>query len=320
MSDHQSVQFLTITENEEGQRIDNFLRTKLKGVPKSLIYRIIRKGEVRVNKGRIKPERKLAIGDVVRVPPVRVAQRDEAVPVSTQLRSTLEASIIDDSPHILAVNKPAGLAVHGGSGVTLGLIEALRQSYPHYRYLELVHRLDRDTSGVMLVAKKRSALKYLQSLFREKKQITKTYVALVEGRWPNRRKVVDEPLLRTERQSGERVVRVSPQGKPSVTRFKVLERFGDFATLVEASPVTGRTHQIRVHAQHVGCPLAGDPKYGNDAFAQKCKPYGLNRLFLHALTLAFINTSDEKTVLEAPLANDLFQALASLRTDFETEQ
>jgi len=312
MSISQGVQFVTVTEHEAEQRIDNFLRTKLKGVPKTLIYRIIRKGEVRVNKGRIKPEYKLKIDDVVRIPPVRVADRATPPPASTQLKSVLDHAIIEDNALFMAINKPAGLAVHGGSGVTLGMIEALRQSYPQYPYLELVHRLDRDTSGVILVAKKRSSLKYLQSLFRGDKKIKKTYVALVEGRWPNRRKLIDQPLLRFERQSGERMVKVSLEGKSSKTAFEVMTRFGDDATLVTAQPITGRTHQIRVHAQYVGCPLACDPKYGNEEFTQQCAKVGLKRLFLHAKHLEFSDSEGKRIRLSAPLPTELEKAVAQL--------
>lgn len=202
----QNVQFLTVSEDEAGQRLDNYLLARLKGVPKSLIYRVIRKGEVRVNKGRAKPERKLAGGDVVRVPPVRVAESPEPVPISKTLKGVLDNAVIADEPGYLVVNKPAGLAVHGGSGVTLGLIEALRQAFPQYSYLELVHRLDRDTSGCILVAKKRSMLRYLQELFRGEKRIHKRYLALVIGRWPSRRNLVDAPLLRKELQDRKSVV------------------------------------------------------------------------------------------------------------------
>lgn len=319
MLKHLEVQFITIGENELGQRVDNFLRTKLKGVPKTMIYRIIRKGEVRVNKGRVKPDRKLQVGDVVRVPPVKVVGPGQAVPVSQQLQEKLTQAILFENSGFMAVNKPAGLAVHGGSGVTLGLIEALRQSFPQHDYLELVHRLDRDTSGVVLIAKKRSTLKYLQSLFRGQKQIKKTYVALVDGAWPTAREWVDAPLLRTERKSKERVVRVSNEGKASRTRFTARLQFSNFATLVNATPVTGRTHQIRVHAQHVGCSLAGDPKYGREAFSVELKPHGLNRLFLHASQLEFNDADEQPICIRAPLATDLLKTLKSMAARYNCD-
>ncbi|MBU2984031.1 23S rRNA pseudouridine(955/2504/2580) synthase RluC [Saccharophagus degradans] len=312
----QNVQFLTVSEDEAGQRLDNYLLARLKGVPKSLIYRVIRKGEVRVNKGRAKPERKLAGGDVVRVPPVRVAESPEPVPISKTLKGVLDNAVIADEPGYLVVNKPAGLAVHGGSGVTLGLIEALRQAFPQYSYLELVHRLDRDTSGCILVAKKRSMLRYLQELFRGEKRIHKRYLALVIGRWPSRRNLVDAPLLRKELQSGERIVRVSLDGKPSKTEFNVVQRFGESATLVEARPITGRTHQIRVHAQHQGHPLVGDPKYGNEVFDLSVKKLGVNRLFLHAAGLSFKNADGEQVNIEVPLPAELQSVVAAFDGHF----
>lgn len=311
-----AVQFLTVTDDEAGQRLDNYLLARLKGVPKSLIYRVIRKGEVRVNKGRAKPERKLEGGDVVRVPPVRVSEGPKPVPISKNLKGILDNAIVADEPGYMVVNKPAGLAVHGGSGVTLGMIEALRQAFPQYSYLELVHRLDRDTSGCILVAKKRSMLRYLQGLFRGEKQIQKRYLALVVGRWPSRRNTVNAPLLRKELQSGERIVRVSLEGKPSKTEFNVVQRFGESATLVEARPITGRTHQIRVHAQHQGHPLVGDPKYGDEAFDLSVKKLGVHRLFLHAAGLEFKTAEGERVKISVPLPAELDSVVASFDKHF----
>jgi 23S rRNA pseudouridine955/2504/2580 synthase len=273
-----SVQHVAISADEAGQRIDNFLRTQLKGVPKSMIYRILRKGEVRVNKKRVKPEYKLLAGDEVRIPPVRVAEREDAV-VSPHLQkvSALSDAIIYEDEHILALNKPSGTAVHGGSGLSFGVIEALRALRPEARFLELVHRLDRDTSGVLLVAKKRAALRSLHEQLREK-GMQKDYLALVRGQWQSHVKEVQAPLLKNILQSGERIVRVSSEGKPSQTRFKVEERYA-FATLMRCSPVTGRTHQIRVHTQHAGHPIAFDDRYGDRGFDRQLADTGLNRLF-----------------------------------------
>ncbi|AUX93077.1 23S rRNA pseudouridine(955/2504/2580) synthase RluC [Mixta gaviniae] len=308
-----SVRIVAISEEEAGQRIDNFLRTQLKGVPKSMIYRILRKGEVRVNKKRIKPEYKLAAGDEVRIPPVRVAEREEAA-ISPKLDrvASLAGAILYEDDYILVLNKPSGTAVHGGSGLSFGVIEGLRALRPEARFLELVHRLDRDTSGILLVAKKRSALRSLHEQLREK-GMQKDYLALVRGQWPSHLKVVQAPLLKNILQSGERVVRVSSEGKPSETRFKVEERYAH-ATLVKASPVTGRTHQIRVHTLHAGHPIAFDDRYGEREFDKQLASTGLRRLFLHAAALSFTHPhSGDRMRMEAPLDDELKQCLAALR-------
>lgn len=308
-----SVQIVAISAEEAGQRIDNFLRTQLKGVPKSMIYRILRKGEVRVNKKRIKPEYKLQAGDEVRIPPVRVAEREEAA-ISPKLErvASLADAILYEDEYILILNKPSGTAVHGGSGLSFGVIEGLRALRPEARFLELVHRLDRDTSGVLLVAKKRSALRSLHEQLREK-GMQKDYLALVRGQWPSHVKAVQAPLLKNILQSGERIVRVSSEGKPSETRFKVEERYA-FATLVKASPVTGRTHQIRVHTQHAGHPIAFDDRYGEREFDKQLSATGLRRLFLHAAALTFTHPhSGDRMRIEAPLDEELKRCLALLR-------
>ncbi|ABR75190.1 23S rRNA pseudouridine(955/2504/2580) synthase [Actinobacillus succinogenes] len=307
-----SVKMLQISDDEAGQRIDNFLLAKLKGVPKSLIYRIVRKGEVRVNKGRIKPEYKLQAGDIIRVPPVRISEKE--TPVSTKLNKVaqLEQQIIFEDDCLLVLNKPSGIAVHGGSGLSFGVIEGLRALRPHARFLELVHRLDRDTSGILLVAKKRSVLRNLHEQLRLK-TVQKDYLALVRGQWQSHVKAVKAPLLKNELSGGERMVRVSEQGKPSETRFSVEERYAD-ATLVKASPVTGRTHQIRVHAQYAGHPIAMDDKYGDRNFDAGMAALGLNRLFLHAANIRFEHPkTGEPLRLNAPLDDKMKAVLKKLR-------
>ena len=310
------VMMISIDEDQAGQRLDNFLIARLKGVPKSKIYNVIRKGEVRVNKGRIKPEYKLVAGDSVRVPPIRTAEAGTEAKASHQMMSLLARSILFEDDGLLVVNKPPGLAVHGGSGITLGLIETLRQMRPEARHLELVHRLDRDTSGCIMVAKKRSYLRHLQAALREKSAgaggITKVYQALVIGAWPKRVHQVNAPLLKTEVAGGERVVRVHPEGKPSLTEFKLLQGFAGFS-LIEARPITGRTHQIRVHAQYAGCALVGDEKYGNDEINEAMRAQGIKRLFLHASALSFyLPESEELTRVDAPLPADLAIPLGRL--------
>lgn len=310
---NQAVKMLTISSDESGQRIDNYLLSKLKGVPKSLIYRIVRKGEVRVNKGRIRPEYKLQAGDIVRIPPVRVSEKTQP-PISNKLNKVaqLEQHILFEDDHLLILNKPSGIAVHGGSGLNFGVIEALRVLRPDARFLELVHRLDRDTSGILLIAKKRSALRHLHEQLRMK-TVQKDYLALVRGQWQSHCKVIQAPLLKNELASGERIVRVSEQGKPSETRFSLEERYPN-ATLVKASPVTGRTHQIRVHCQYAGHPIALDDKYGDKEFDQQLLSLGLNRLFLHAFAIRFEHPKSNETLrINAPLDEKMKGILKQLR-------
>ncbi|MBM7060991.1 23S rRNA pseudouridine(955/2504/2580) synthase RluC [Pseudomonas sp. UL073] len=295
------VQLLEVAPEYAGQRIDNFLLARLKGVPRTLIYRILRKGEVRVNKGRIKPEYKLQAGDVVRVPPLRLAERDEPAPVAQGLLERLEAAIVYEDKALIVINKPTGVAVHGGSGLSFGVIEALRQLRPDAKELELVHRLDRDTSGLLMVAKKRSMLRHLHEALRREGGVDKRYMALVRGNWPTSKKRVSAPLLKNNLRSGERMVEVNPEGKEALTLFRVLRRFGEFATLVEASPVTGRTHQIRVHAKHAGHSIAGDSKYGDDLFTRDVRELGGKRLFLHAYSLRVPLPDGGELQLEAPV-------------------
>ncbi|MEH6575804.1 MAG: 23S rRNA pseudouridine(955/2504/2580) synthase RluC [Amphritea sp.] len=313
-----AVQWFEIESDLEGQRIDNFLRTKLKGAPKSLIYRILRKGEVRVNKKRIKPDYRLQNGDLVRVPPLRLSEEKEVAKASDGFLQVLEQAILYEDPDLMIINKPSGLAVHGGSGIKLGLIETVRQMRPDARFLELVHRLDRDTSGCIMVAKKRSALRFLHEALRNK-QITKIYNALVDGKWSARKTKVDSPLLKNELKSGERIVKAHPMGKPSLTEFKVLQRFGPLATLVEARPITGRTHQIRVHAQFTGHPIIGDDKYGVAEINKEMKRVGFRRLFLHAAELRVPLPSGGRRIIKAPLGDELLAGLSNLKQQFEQQ-
>lgn len=306
------VRYVEICDERAGQRIDNFLSNELKGVPRSLIYRLLRKGEVRVNKKRVKQTYRLQAGDNVRIPPVRTSSNRQGERwVSESLAAKLKASILYEDETLLVINKPSGLAVHGGSGINLGLIEAMRLLFPELRHLELVHRLDRDTSGCLMLSKKRSALKYLHQQLREG-HVSKHYRCLVQGRWPKTLVQVDAPLRKFELSSGERVVRVHEEGKRSRTRFKALCVYQG-ATLMEAQPITGRTHQIRVHAQCSGHPIACDPKYGVEAFDRFCGDKGLARLFLHAAVLTLVPPGAERAItIEAPLDEDLQRVLANL--------
>ncbi|MBC3413016.1 23S rRNA pseudouridine(955/2504/2580) synthase RluC [Pseudomonas sp. SWRI107] len=294
------VKLIEVAPELAGQRIDNFLITALKGVPKTLVYRILRKGEVRVNKGRVKPEYKLQAGDVVRVPPVRLPERDEPAPVAQGLLQRLEAAIVYEDKALIVMNKPAGIAVHGGSGLSFGVIEALRQLRPDAKELELVHRLDRDTSGLLMIAKKRSMLRHLHAALRGD-GVDKRYMALVRGHWPTAKKQVNAPLQKSNLRSGERMVEVNDEGKEALTLFRVLRRFGEFATLVEARPITGRTHQIRVHTLHAGHMIAGDNKYGDEDFSREIRELGGKRLFLHAYQLTVPLPDGGELKLEAPV-------------------
>jgi 23S rRNA pseudouridine955/2504/2580 synthase len=310
--DSNPPRLIEIGAEAAGQRIDNFLFSRLKGVPKSHVYRILRTGQVRINGSRSKAQHRLNEGDVVRVPPVRVAQAQEVQGLAPWVRDRLESRILYEDEEVLVVNKPPGMAVHGGSGLSFGVIEGLRAAREDARFLELVHRLDRDTSGCLLIAKRRSALRQLHEQFRGD-GVEKTYLALFSGVWARRRQVVDAPLLKNVLQSGERVVKVSSEGKAAVTEFRRLEPLSG-ATLVEARPVTGRTHQIRVHAKSLGHPLAGDERYGDPSLNQGFRQRGLKRLFLHAATLAFVHPRSGREIrVEAPLETDLADFLAALR-------
>jgi len=307
----QEVSWHTVSAEESGQRIDNFLIAQLRGVPKSLVYRIVRKGEVRANKKRIKPDYKLQEGDLIRIPPVKVNERPELPSAKLEQVAALEHAILYEDDALMLINKPSGVAVHGGSGLQFGLIEGLRALRPKEKNLELVHRLDRDTSGLLLVAKKRSVLRSLHEQLRNK-EMNKQYLALVRGQWQKRIRSVEAPLKKNTLKSGERIVRVDAEGKASLTRFRIQQRYKE-GTLVEASPVTGRTHQIRVHALHAGHPIAKDPKYGDTEFDNTMSGFGLNRLFLHAWQLRFLHPVTGKDVaFEAPLDDNLQQTLKQL--------
>jgi len=303
------VSFITIGDDEAGQRVDNYLIRILKGVPKSMIYRIVRKGEVRVNKKRVKVEYKLKGQDILRVPPVRVSEKG-APKVSAgfnQVQQLAKAVIYEDDA-LIVLNKPSGLAVHAGSGIDFGIIEAMRVLRPENRYLELVHRIDRGTSGCLLIAKKRSALRALHKQLREK-TARKHYLALVQGSWPSALNHIDSALMKISLASGEMVMKVHPEGKACLTRFKVVEQYKD-STLIQASPITGRTHQIRVHTASVQQAIAGDDKYGDPLFDKKMLSRGLKRLFLHAHKIAFDHpVSGERVEFEAPLSPDLQKVL-----------
>ena len=281
---HTSVRYYTIIAEEDGQRLDNYLLRVLKGVPKSHIYRIIRSGEVRINSKRVKPSDRLVTGDAVRVPPIRSSQTQIAIP-SAGLSDCLLNNIIFEDERLLVLAKPAGLAVHGGSGVTLGVIEAMRQIRPDLTYLELVHRLDKETSGCLLLAKKRSCLRAIQALL-EKRAVQKTYWCVLVGAWEGRTPLlVDAPLRKSILQSGERMVFADPTGKSSQTRFKLLENYAD-ACWVEAQPKTGRTHQIRVHATEIGHPILGDQKYSKVQTLPALRDLK-TRMYLHAYAIQF---------------------------------
>ncbi|HET9032464.1 MAG TPA: RluA family pseudouridine synthase [Dokdonella sp.] len=295
------MQLVKVDDDRDGQRIDNFLSGRLKGVPRSLIYRILRTGQVRINGRRAKPDVRLCAGDEVRIPPVRVAEREDPGKPAAGQMSRVEDAIVHEDREFLVLNKPSGVASHGGSGISFGAIELLRAARPRDT-LELVHRLDRDTSGVLVFSRKRSALTALQAVIREG-QATKRYIALLEGQLPKARMTVNEPLRKSVLQGGERMVRVDPAGKASVSHLIQQQAFAE-ATLCEIAIETGRTHQIRVHTAHVGHPVAGDEKYGERGFNQRMRTLGLKRLFLHAMRFEF-EIGDRSYSFTAPMPEDL---------------
>lgn len=301
---------LEVTAEYAGQRLDNFLIRELKGVPKPRLYRAVRSGEVRVNKGRVRVDYRLQAGDQVRIPPLRVADGKPLRQLPENWLGLDRERILYQDRGLLIINKPAGLAVHGGSGIGTGLIEGLRLLRRDDRYLELVHRLDRETSGCVMVARRASTLKELHRQLRENR-IDKRYLALVEGKWPQRQKSVEVPLRKDTLRSGERLVRVDRTGKPARTDFLLLRHFAD-CSLLEVRPYTGRTHQIRVHAQHAGHPLMGDPKYAGNQQREAARGRGLKRLFLHALSLGFTDAEGQPVTVTAELDPELRSFLDSL--------
>lgn len=311
------VRLQRVDADRAGQRLDNYLLGQLKGAPKSLIYKIVRSGQVRVNGGRARPDTRLEAGDEVRIPPVRLGEPAERGTPAKGLLEAMAASIVFEDARLLAIDKPSGVASHGGSGIGFGVIETLRALRPG-EPLELVHRLDRDTSGLMVIAKKRAALRELQALMREDPRagdggIAKRYLALLVGRMPDGTMSVDAPLHVGLRQGGERHVQVSAGGKASLSHVRLLERRGGHS-FCEVRIETGRTHQIRVHARHIGHPVAGDDKYGDDAANRRLREQaGLKRLFLHAASLEFsLDGGRAPYVLNAPLAAELAAVLDRL--------
>ena len=313
------VKFITVDPDDAGQRLDNFLMRHLKGVPKTHVYRIIRSGEVRVNKGRAAADTRVVGGDVVRLPPTRISERvaEKAEAMASSPAPAREFPVLLEDEHLLAIDKPAGVAVHGGSGVSFGVIEQLRMARPKAPFLELVHRLDRETSGILLLAKKRSALKNLQDQFRER-ETGKTYLALVLGHWPVNKKVLDKSLHKYLLANGERRVKVvardDPDGMRSLTLVKVAQHFAGFS-LLEVTIKTGRTHQIRVHLASEGFPIAGDDKYGDFEANKALVKQGLKRMFLHAWRLQLSHPASGASVeLNAALPSEL-QSFISTQSD-----
>lgn len=304
-----AVQHFDVTADEAGQRLDNYVQRRL-GVPRSRVYRVIRKGEVRVNGKRADPATRLSLNDRIRVPPVRLMPAADPGKPSAELIERMRAAIIHEDERLLVVDKPAGVAVHGGSGVSFGVIETLRALRPG-EYLELAHRLDRDTSGCLVIARRAPALRILHALLRED-GFEKRYLTLVRGPWNLGAKRIDAPLLTDARLGGERTVRVAARGKPSLSAFRPVQFFGRTATLMEVSLETGRTHQIRVHAQHAGHPVAGDEKYGDPEFNQTLRALGLRRMFLHASSLSFQWPGGAEFSVNAPLPADLATVLDAL--------
>jgi len=309
----EGVRHITVTEDQAGVRLDNFLTKLLGGVPRSRVFRIVRRGEVRVNGKRAGPEIRLQAGDSVRVPPVNLPAPDAPPPVARVPRTLIETvrqAIIRETDRLIVVNKPAGIAVHGGSGVSFGIIEALRAARPE-ETLELVHRLDRDTSGCLLVARKPAALRVLHAMMRDG-QVEKGYLALLKGPWDLGKKRIDLPLNTEGRVGGERTVRVQAGGKSAVSTFSPVQFFRNVASMVEVDLDTGRTHQIRVHAAHVGHPVAGDDKYGDQDFNARLREQGLTRMFLHAHRISFDWPNGGDFSASAPLPADLAAVLDAL--------
>jgi 23S rRNA pseudouridine955/2504/2580 synthase len=302
-----------VDESKEGQRLDNFLSNQLKGLPKGRIYKMIRTGEVRINKGRCKPDSRVSAGDIVRIPPVDLAPTKEAI-AHRGIQMKLSDALLYEDEDVLVLNKPSGLAVHGGSGLSTGLIEQLRLARPNEKFLELVHRLDRETSGCLLVARRPSALRRLHQQLRDQdKGLQKRYLALVAGKWPQYLVDVEAPLEKFER-GGERIVQVTERGKPSHTRIRPLEVL-DGCTLVEAEPVTGRTHQIRVHASYYKHAVLGDTKYQHDDSRDQWRQRGINGLCLHSRSIGFQAATGHQVTVVAPIPNPMHRFLVDAGCD-----
>lgn len=299
-----SVKYCSISEDQAGQRIDNFLMTKLKGVPKTRIYRLLRKGEVRVNKKRVSPSYKLIEGDEVRLPPLFMAEKAHQAPPSKGTQELLSSRILYEDDNLLIINKPCGMSVHAGSTVRVGVVEALRHLYPKLVNLELAHRLDSETSGCLILAKRKRILREIHELLRQG-EVTKIYWTLTQGRWTKAERRVDLPLHKDYRDGGKHVVMVRRDGKRALTEFKPVEEFAD-SSLVEVKLYTGRTHQIRVHAAHSGHPIAGDDRYGDPEFNKLARQRGLKRMFLHARSIEFTLPSlNQRIAVTAPLDPEL---------------
>jgi len=307
------VRHSEVAESDSGQRLDNYLHRLLPDLPRSRLYRLIRKGEVRVNGRRVGPETRLNARDQVRVPPVRILPPAEPGRPPAELSARIAAGIVYEDPRLLVLDKPAGIAAHGGSGVSFGVIEALRALRPE-ESLELAHRLDRETSGCLLIARQRGTLRTLHELLREG-EVEKRYLALLKGKWDLGAKRIDVPLRTDTRVHGERTVRAAASGKPSVSEFRPVEFFGKRATLVEVTLRTGRTHQIRVHAQHAGHPVAGDEKYGDPLFNRELAALGLKRMFLHAHSVSFSWPQGGEFSVNTPLPPDLRAVLDTLAAE-----
>lgn len=305
------VRHFEVSEEEAGQRLDNYVHKRLGEIPRSRVYRIIRKGEVRINGHRAGPDTRLQARDKVRIPPVRVKPAEEIGRPAAELQEQVRQAIVYEDDDLLVLDKPAGLAVHGGSGISFGAIEALRALRPG-ESLELVHRLDRDTSGCLLIARNTSALRTVHALLREEGAFEKRYLALIQGKWELGRKRIDVPLRTDIRVGGERTVKAHASGKPSVSEFRPVQFFGKRATLVEVTIFTGRTHQIRVHAQHAGHPVAGDEKYGDEQFNAELRTMGLNRMFLHAHSVSFQWPTGGEFSVNTPLPPELAQLVDRL--------
>ena len=303
------VRKVQVPEERDGQRIDNFLATQLKGVPKSLVYRLLRTGQVRINGKRAKPDARVSGGDEVRIPPVRTPPEMPVAQAPTGLVQRAEDAIVFEDADYVVLDKPAGLASHGGSGINFGAIELMRAARPN-ESLELVHRLDRDTSGILVLARKRSALLAVQDLIRNG-DVTKQYLALLSGKPPRAKFDVNVPLRKSILQGGERMVRVDDDGKPALTTFKIIDSFAA-VSFAEVTLHTGRTHQIRVHSQYAGFPVAGDEKYGSRETNQRLREYGLRRLFLHAARFEFNRPNGKSYAFSAPLAPELAAVLDAL--------